>query len=153
MTVDPKLKDLDMLDTISERHGELRNIIETKANDINGIHNSSSEWYIMAKLYESTLTFVEVTQAVNLTRQAIHKAIKQLEEKELVKVKNMTHNKKEKCVSLTYQGIKCIERYMTYKQLIETHIEAMIGPEQFQTFKMILQQDWQLKDLKKNDPK
>src|SRR5699024_7985231 len=129
MTVDPKLKDLDMLDTISERHGELRNIIETKANDINGIHNSSSEWYIMDKLYESTLTFVEVTQAVNLTRQAIHKAIKQLEEKELVKVKNMTHNKKEKCVSLTYQGIKCIEHNITNKQLIETHIKAIIDPK------------------------
>ena len=33
------------------------------------------------KLYVSKLTFVEVTQSVNLTRQAIHKAIKQLEEK------------------------------------------------------------------------
>src|SRR5699024_7632971 len=107
----------------------------------------------MTKLYESTITYVEVTQDVNLKRQANQKAIKPLEEKELVKVKNMTHNKKEKCVSLTYQGIKCIERYMTYKQLIETHIEAMIGPEQFQSFKMILQQDWQLKDLKENDPK
>ena len=83
-----------MLDALSERHGALRNIVENKANDKNRIHNSSSEWYIMAKLYVSKLTFVEVTQSVNLTRQAIHKAIKQLEEKELVKVENLVHNKK-----------------------------------------------------------
>ena len=47
MTVDPELKKLDMLDALSERHGALRNIVENKANDKNGIHNSSSEWYIM----------------------------------------------------------------------------------------------------------
>ena len=147
MTVDPELKNLDMLDALSERHGALRNIVENKANDKNGIHNSSSEWYIMAKLYVSKLTFVEVTQSVNLTRQAIHKAIKQLEEKELVKVENLVHNKKEKCVSLTDRGIECIEQYMTYKQSIEKHLAQVIGTEQLQLFKTILHQDWQLEDL------
>lgn len=142
------LKVLDVIDTLSERHGAMRNIVESKANQMNDINVNSSEWYIMAMLYNQTLTFSEIAHKVNLTRQAIHKSVKQLEKKELVIIGSMTNNKKEKCVTLTSYGSACFDSYISCKQTLEQHIESIIGTEQFQIFKTILQQDWHLTEFK-----
>ena len=142
MSGNQQLHELDFIDLLSERHAQLRQLTETAANVDQESKISSSEWYIISIIGAETYTLSELTALVKLTRQAIHKTIKQLEQKELVVLKAVTGNKKEKCVNLTTLGHDLWQRNQTYQQELEQHIKTTIGVAQFEQLKALLQTDW-----------
>lgn len=151
MANDKSIEGLDLIDLISERHSALRHTIESITSEqIQDVHFSSSEWYLIDKINYEKPTFAELTRKIHLTRQAIHKAIKQLEHKGVVQVEAVPHNKKEKCVNLTALGLQCFEQYVDHKLQLIGHIEAIIGSAQLEQLKQVLQQDWQLEDIEIN---
>ncbi len=74
-----ELQNLHLIDLISERHVLLRRICEKSWNDSSDIHISNSEWYIMARIYNKKPTLSYVTKHVDISRQATHKFVKNLE--------------------------------------------------------------------------
>ncbi|MGS0651722.1 MarR family winged helix-turn-helix transcriptional regulator, partial [Staphylococcus arlettae] len=74
---------------------------------------------------------------------------KQLEQKELVVLKAVTGNKKEKCVNLTTLGRDLWQRNQAYQQELEQHIKTTIGVAQFEQLKALLQTDWDLPTIAK----
>src|SRR5690554_4851478 len=106
----PELDRLDLIDLISERHGYLRKIAEQLWNDRSDISISNSEWYILSRIYKKDTTIAKVVKNVDITRQATHKIVKQLEAKKLVEIMDGKHNKKEKCIRLTQLGEECFEK-------------------------------------------
>ncbi|MGC9615043.1 MarR family transcriptional regulator [Staphylococcus pasteuri] len=92
---------LDFVDLISERHSHLRGIVEDLTNqEITDSKLSSSEWYVIFRIYKKQLSFVELNQSVNLSRQAIHKVVNKLQDKEIAVIKDVEGNKKrEKCTA------------------------------------------------------
>ncbi|MCP8714627.1 MarR family winged helix-turn-helix transcriptional regulator [Staphylococcus arlettae] len=149
MSGNQQLHELDFIDLLSERHAQLRQLTETAANVDQENKISSSEWYIISIIGAETYTLSELTALVKLTRQAIHKTIKQLEQKELVVLKAVTGNKKEKCVNLTTLGHDLWQRNQTYQQELEQHIKTTIGVAQFEQLKALLQTDWDLPTIAK----
>lgn len=149
MSGNQQLHELDFIDLLSERHAQLRQLTETAANVDHESKISSSEWYIISIIGAETYTLSELTALVKLTRQAIHKTIKQLEQKELVVLKAVTGNKKEKCVNLTTLGHDLWQRNQTYQQELEQHIKTTIGVAQFEQLKALLQTDWDLPTIAK----
>lgn len=149
MSGNQQLHELDFIDLLSERHAQLRQLTETAANVDQESKISSSEWYIISIIGAETYTLSELTALVKLTRQAIHKTIKQLEQKELVVLKAVTGNKKEKCVNLTTLGHDLWQRNQTYQQELEQHIKTTIGVAQFEQLKVLLQTDWDLPTIAK----
>ncbi|PTH55895.1 transcriptional regulator [Staphylococcus arlettae] len=149
MSGNQQLHELDFIDLLSERHAQLRQLTETAANVDQESKISSSEWYIISIIGAETYTLSELTALVKLTRQAIHKTIKQLEQKELVVLKAVTGNKKEKCVNLTTLGHDLWQRNQTYQQELEQHIKTKIGVAQFEQLKALLQTDWDLPTIAK----
>lgn len=149
MSGNQQLHELDFIDLLSERHAQLRQLTETAANVDQQSKISSSEWYIISIIGAETYTLSELTALVKLTRQAIHKTIKQLEQKELVVLKAVTGNKKEKCVNLTTLGHDLWQRNQTYQQELEQHIKTTIGVAQFEQLKALLQTDWDLPTIAK----
>lgn len=149
MSGNQQLHELDFIDLLSERHAQLRQLTETAANVDQESKISSSEWYIISIIGAETYTLSELTTLVKLTRQAIHKTIKQLEQKELVVLKAVTGNKKEKCVNLTTLGHDLWQRNQTYQQELEQHIKTTIGVAQFEQLKALLQTDWDLPTIAK----
>ena len=149
MSGNQQLHELDFIDLLSERHAQLRQLTETAANVDQESKISSSEWYIISIIGAETYTLSELTALVKLTRQAIHKTIKQLEQKELVVLKAVTGNKKEKCVNLTTLGRDLWQRNQTYQQELEQHIKTTIGVAQFEQLKALLQTDWDLPTIAK----
>jgi DNA-binding MarR family transcriptional regulator len=139
------MQNLDLIDLISERHVQLRSITEKLWNNNSKIYISNSEWFIIARIYEKIQpTISYVSKHVDISRQATHKFIKQLEEKGLVKIKNVENNKKEKCIQLTSLGEECYEKNETLKATLEEKIAAKIGAEQLSFLKEILKLDWEL---------
>ncbi|QCJ45067.1 winged helix-turn-helix transcriptional regulator [Bacillus sp. S3] len=139
-----ELQNLDLIDLISERHSLVRKISEKAWNDKSEIYISNSEWYIMARIYKKRPTISYVTKNVEISRQAIHKFIKNLSAKGLVEINNLENNKKEKCIQLTPFGVECYEKNEALKAQLENNIAEKIGAEQVKMLKDLLKLDWEI---------
>lgn len=147
------LENLDFFDLLSERHIQIRSIIEKRWNDNSNMYISNSEWFIMSKIYKKQPTISYVSKQVNISRQATHKFIKSLESKGLLKISNLENNKKDKCVQLTELGEKCYLEYIALIASLEKKIIEKIGDEQFGLLKKIMESDWGLEPLiKESNP-
>ncbi|MGH2318738.1 MarR family winged helix-turn-helix transcriptional regulator [Planococcus sp. SE5232] len=142
LTPDVELQNLDLIDLLSERHIATRRISESAWNDASEIHISNSEWYIMAKIYKKQPTIASVTKNVDISRQAIHKFIKNLAAKGLVEVQNVENNRKEKCIRLTALGEEYYEKHEALKIQLENKIAEKIGKDQMKALKDLLRADW-----------
>lgn len=142
--MDYELDNLDLIDLISERHIELRGLAEKMWNDTSDIYISNSEWFIIARIYKKKPTIAYVSKQVNISRQATHKFIKNLEAKGLLQISSMENNKKDKCVQLTELGENCYEQNQELKAKLENKIIDKIGLEKFTALKEILKLDWSL---------
>ena len=138
------IQHLDLIDSISERHVQLRRITEKLWNDNSEVSISNSEWFIMARIYKKQPTISAVSRNVDISRQATHKFIRSLESKGLVEIKNVENNKKEKCLELTAFGEECYVKNETLKAELERKIADQIGAEQVILLKEILKLDWGL---------
>lgn len=139
-----ELQNLDLIDLISERHTLLRGIIEKSWNESSDIYISSSEWYIMARIYKKQPTISYVTKHVAISRQAIHKFVKNLEAKGLIQIKNSENNHRDKCLQLTELGKECYEKNMSLKAELVQKITDKIGAEKLEILWNILRSDWGL---------
>lgn len=137
-----ELQNLDLIDLLSERHISTQGISECAWNETSDIHISNSEWHIMARIYKKQPTISYVTKNVDISRQAIHKFIKNLVTKELVEVQNVENNKKEKCIRLTTLGEECYEKNEALKIQLENKITEKIGADQMKILKDLLKTNW-----------
>ncbi|ASK63879.1 MarR family transcriptional regulator [Virgibacillus phasianinus] len=142
MNSNSELQNLDLIDLLSERHSLVRKISENDWNDQSNIYISNSEWYIMARVYKKQPTISYVTKNVEISRQAIHKFIKNLSAKGLVEINNVENNKKEKCIRLTALGEECYEKNEALKAKLENRIAEKIGVEQVKNLKSLLKLEW-----------
>ena len=141
-----ELQEMDLIDLLSERHSLIRRITEKAWNDQSEITISNSEWYIMARIYKKQPTISYVNKNVDISRQAIHKFIKNLSSKGLVEINDVANNKKEKWVQLTALGEECYEKNKALKAQLETEITAKIGMEQIAILKSLLQAKWGIEE-------
>lgn len=133
----------DFIDLLSERHNLIREKLETTWNNLSHIHISNTEWYILSKIYQNNRPPISsITKHINITRQAIHKQVKNLEEKGLIEIENVDYNKKEKCLSFTPLGEECYKKYEILKMELEAEIAEKIGRDQLEIFKKILRKNW-----------
>lgn len=137
-----ELQEMDLIDLLSERHNLLRKIAENTWNDQSEIYISNSEWYIMAKVYKKRPSISYISKNVEISRQAIHKFIKNLSAKGLVEVKDVEHNKKEKCIQLTPLGETCYEKNEALKAQLENKIVGKLGAKNVALLKELLLTDW-----------
>lgn len=137
-----ELQNFDLIDLISERHSLVRRIAEKAWNDNSSIYISNSEWYIMHRIYQKRPTISYVTKNVDISRQAIHKFIKNLSAKGLVEIQNVENNRKEKCIQLTALGEECYKKNEALKAELENKIAEKIGMVQVNIIKDILKLDW-----------
>ncbi len=140
--MDQKLDSLDLLDTLSERHNQLRYLAEKLWNETSDFSISNSEWYIMSRIYKKQTTIAYVSKNVDISRQATHKFIKNLRAKGLVNVMDVENNKKEKRIELTPFGDDCYEKNEALKMKIEKQLAQKIGDEQVEILKNVLKMDW-----------
>lgn len=136
------LEQLDIIDLISERHSLLRSRIDIRWNAQSDIHLANSEWYILSRIVDASATIAEISKTVAISRQAIHKFIRQLEQKGLINVFDMQDSKKLKGVEMTQLGRECYQRYDELKQEIITEIVSIIGEDNKRLFEKLLRQPW-----------
>lgn len=135
-----KLTNLDVFDLLSERQMRCRKTIETMWNEKSNIQLSNSDWFVLYRLYDQKETVVELCKNVDITRQAMHKLIKKLEEHGLVRTHLMKN--RVKYVEITDLGIECYEKHKALKTKLENQIKNTIGEEELNQLKRILSANW-----------
>ncbi|MCT4784031.1 MULTISPECIES: MarR family winged helix-turn-helix transcriptional regulator [Exiguobacterium] len=133
-----------LLDLLAARHDQIRRISEQAWNDQHDIYISNSEWYVLARIYQKKPTIAEVTRGVHISRQAVHKLIKNLDTKGLVLVTDHPTSRKDKCIELSELGITCYEQNEALKAGLERDIANALGDDAFQQLQTLLQADWKL---------
>ena len=136
---------LDIFDLLSERHSRVHKTIENRWNEQSDIQLSNSEWLILDRLYQQReQTIADVCRNVDITRQATHKLIKKLEDRDLVVTSQMKNNKRSKLVSLTNLGVDSYENKKALKIKLEKQIKDEIGEMELTQLKVFLASDWGL---------
>jgi len=96
----------------------------------------------MARIYKKKPTLSYVTKHVDISRQATHKFVKNLESKGLIEITNSTNNNKDKCLQLTPLGEECYEINLSQKAALEQKVVEEIGADKIKILKDILKLDW-----------
>jgi DNA-binding MarR family transcriptional regulator len=141
-----ELRNLDLIDIISERHLQLRDIAERDWNEASDIHISNSEWFILARIYRKNPSVSQVTRRVDMSRQAVHKFAKGLQAKGLVEITDSRLNNRDKCLKLTDLGRECYEKNLLLKKDLEMKIAEEIGLDRLNSLKEILVLNWGIKE-------
>lgn len=130
------------VELLNKHYKQLRDLVESTWNVQNNIQLTSSEWYILNCIHSGASTAPEILKKVDISKQAVHKFLKNLEEKQLIQTQLVKIPKLQRQVELTPEGIAVYQRSLEIKQEIDHRIERTIGSENFSNLKKILEMNW-----------
>lgn len=103
---------------------------------------TESETRILATLRGETLTISEIARRLELSRQAVHKTISKLVQRELLQMEPVPGNARDKRIVFTEKGEAMKLAGSRLLREIEQEIESRIGTDNFTILKSILNQPW-----------
>lgn len=138
--MDINLEGLNLIDLISEKHIILRREVEERWKMSNEEEISHTEGFLLAKLDMKRTSLAEIARQANVSRQAMYKCAKKLEDRGyVVFVVDSDHNK---YTELTAKGREYCKKSKQLKEQIEKEIEAILGHESIQMLKELLKENW-----------
>ena len=135
--------ELSIIDLISEKHIELRREVEERWAEMGVDEISHTEALLLAKINMGKISIAEVARQANISRQAMYKCAKKLEERGYLKF--VVDEKNSKYTELTLKGENYCIKSKKLKREIENEISNIIGEEGFLILKSILNRSWILK--------
>ena len=103
---------------------------------------TESESRILATLRGETLTISEIARRLALSRQAVHRTITRLVQRELLQMEPVPGNARDKRIVFTEKGEAMKLAGSRLLREIEQEIESRIGKDNFTILKSILNQPW-----------
>lgn len=129
----------DILDLLRAKYNQLREVAMEESNEEISPPITIAEWYILNCINEGITTAPEICAQLNISKQAAHKFIKGLEEKEFVET---FIQKNKKTIQFTSKGEHVFKKTSSIKKSIDATIEQNIGTEEFQKLKELLEKEW-----------
>lgn len=136
------LKELNLIDLLSEKHRKLRGEVIKLWLEKKGEEITDTETHMMAMLKVKNMTIAESGRKINLTRQAAHKCAKKLIEKGYIEMNSLEENKRDKLIVLTQKGDEYCNEMTKIKEQLEEEISANIGHENVKILKEYLRKQW-----------
>lgn len=130
------------MELLNKHYKQLRDLVETTWNAQNNIQLTSSEWYILNCIHSGASTAPDILKKVEISKQAVHKFLTNLEEKKLIHTELVKTPKLQKKVELTAMGIEVYQQSLQIKQQIDQQIAENIGHDNFNQLQTILQMKW-----------
>lgn len=132
----------ETIDLLHKHYKQLREAVVTTWNLQNNIQITTSEWYILNCIRGGATTIPDILKRVEISKQAVHKFVKVLEDKQLVQTELVKAPKTQRRVELTPLGEKVYHHSLEIKKEIDRSIEKNIGQENFKQLQAILQMKW-----------
>lgn len=135
-------ENMNLIDLVSEMHLELRNKVNRIWNENNTEKINHTESHIFGMLAMEPTTVAELSRNLNISRQATHKCVQNLIEREYLYVKTKEAKSKEKIICLTDKGIQCNNEMLRIKNNLEKEIGDKLGESAVEIMKLLLKKEW-----------
>ena len=134
------INNLNIIDLISEKHIVLRREVEERWSKEGEEEITHTEAMLLAKINMGRISLAEVARQANISRQAMHKCAKKLDDKGYLKFVASEGN--QTYTELTEKGILYCKKSDELKQKIENEIAKVIGYENVEIIKDLLKEEW-----------
>lgn len=134
------VRNLNIIDLISEKHIALRREVEERWSKSGEEEITHTEAMLLAKINMGKISLAEVARQANVSRQAMHKCAKKLEDKGYLKFISSETN--QTYTELTEKGVLYCKKSDELKQKIENEISEIIGYENVKIIKDLLKEEW-----------
>lgn len=136
------LRNLNLVDLISEQHKKLRKEVIRLWLEKEGEYISSTESHMLGMLEIESVTVAEIARKMNVSRQAAHKCAKNLIDRGLIMMNSIEGNNRDKLMALTKKGEEYSSEMLIIKEQIEEEIAKNIGYDNMEMVKSYLRKDW-----------
>lgn len=133
-------KNLNIIDLISEKHIVLRREVEDRWAESEEEYISHTEALLLAKINMGKISIAEIARQANVTRQAMFKCAKKLEDRGYLAF--VTNEQGSKYTELTLKGRDYCKRSEKLKESLEEKIAEVIGKDQVEMVKELLNKNW-----------
>jgi DNA-binding MarR family transcriptional regulator len=137
-----KLKSLNIIDLISEKHAKLRKMVIEIWVEMGEERVSDTESYMLALIEKNELTVAQIGRIIGISRQGAHKCAKGLIEREYITIQNQDINSRDKILSLTEKGLRFCRETLILKEKLEADVIKSIGEDNFKILKDCLSKNW-----------
>lgn len=134
------MNNLNIIDLISEKHISLRREVEERWSESGEEEITHTEAMLLAKINMGKISIAEVARQANISRQAMHKCAKKLEDRGYLKFISNENN--QTYTILTEKGVLYCEKSNELKEKIEKEIEDILGEENIKIIKKMLEKKW-----------
>lgn len=134
------VKNLNIIDLISEKHIALRREVEERWSKSREEEITHTEAMLLAKINMGKISLAEVARQANVSRQAMHKCARKLEGKGYLKF--IASESNQTYTSLTEKGILYCKKSNELKEKIEQEVAENLGKENMELIKEILKNKW-----------
>ena len=140
--MDEYLKDLNLIDLLSEKHKKLRKEVMKLWIEKNGEYITDTESHMLGMLDAKSMTVAEIARKVNISRQGAHKCAKKLIDSEYIIMNAIEGNNRDKLLVLAKKGEDYCREMLILKQKVEEEIINNIGHESVEFLKNLLRKSW-----------
>lgn len=134
------VRNLNIIDLISEKHITLRREVEERWSKSGEEDITHTEAMLLAKINMGKISLAEVARQANVSRQAMHKCAKKLEEKGYLEF--IASESNQTYTSLTEKGVLYCKKSNELKDIIEEEITQKLGEENMKLIKKLLECEW-----------
>lgn len=103
---------------------------------------TEAEAKIFATLRGESLTISEISRRLNVSRQAVHKLVSQIIDKNLLRLEALPNNARDKKIVFTKEGEALKKEAARVLAELEQEVENEIGVKNLHLLKSLLAKDW-----------
>lgn len=133
---------MNLLELLYKQYKQLRDYIVVQWDEQHEIPLSNSEWNCLHAIVEGAHTVPEIMQRHEITKQAAHKVLKSLEEKEMVETALIKAPKVKKQIALTKFGYEIYEKSLEVHLQTEKELRSVLGDTQYEQLINTLNKKW-----------
>ena len=142
MDNDRYLDTLGLVDLISEKHKQFRQETMQRIESHFELTFSEMDIYLISLVQFNAMSVSESARYMNISRQAAHKHVKNLESFNLVELTTSASNRREKIITLTQLGKQFGEQVSQIKNELEMELEDKLGVENYRQVKALFKETW-----------
>ncbi|MBL7480372.1 MarR family winged helix-turn-helix transcriptional regulator [Legionella bononiensis] len=105
-------------------------------------HLTEAQSRVLATLRGENLSISELGRRLGISRQAAHKIISQLVKEQILELKPMPKNERDKLIFFTEQGVLLKETAKSALRKIDDEVRERLGEKDFLFLKNILSKKW-----------
>ena len=125
------MKTLGMVDIISECHKTLRKQTMEKIHARFELRFSDTDTYLLSLIQHQPISTSDAARFMNVSRQAVHKQVKQLIALGLIKSSEENNNKRNKLLTLTTTGKEICTQITEIKAQFDEQLKQQLGLERY----------------------